>query len=163
MEPTTPPKTLVEQLNAFCQSDVKTVWTAKRLRTNREVCGFSYVENDMGEWVMMPTLCQNCQHTLQLAMSGEIYSNHSQKSKRTKETIMDTGRDAGRDTGRDTGKNNLYPSPLMPQQSYNTYQNETMQDESHDYLLYPTQSDSRNQGLEFYRPSLASSGCCQIL
>ena len=159
MDPTSPPKNLIEQLNSFCQSDVKTLWTAKRLRTNREVCGFSYVENDMGEWVMMPLLCGNCRHTLQLAMSGEIYNNHSHKPMRTKETKIGTTKDAS--------QNILYPSPLTPQQSdrhtYSTHQYDNIYDESRDYLLYPIQSDSRNQGLEFYRPSLASSGCCQIL
>lgn len=167
MEPTAPPKSLIEQLNSFCQSDVKTQWTAKRLRNSREVCGFSYVENDVGEWLMMPTLCPNCQHTLERAMSGEIYTNNSLKSMRTKETTIDTTRDTTRDTARDASQNILYPSPLTYQQSdrhrYETYQYNNTHDESSDYLLYPKQSDSRNHGLEFYRPSLASSGCCQIL
>ena len=166
MEPTAPPKSVIEQLNSFCQSDVKTQWTAKRLRNSREVCGFSYVENDVGEWLMMPTLCPNCQHTLELAMSGEIYATNSLKSMRTKETMIGTARDTTKDAARDVSQNILYPSPLTPQQSDGTratYQYATAHDESRDYLLYPIQSDSRNQGLEFYRPSLASSGCCQIL
>jgi hypothetical protein len=32
-----------------------------------------------------------------------------------------------------------------------------------DYLLYPSSYGDKQHELEFYRPSLASSGCCQIL
>ena len=146
MESSPPPKTLVEQLNAFCQSDVKTLWTAKRLRTNREVCGFSYVENDSGEWVMMPSLCPNCQHTIDQAIAG-IISDKLIPGKPTRlphkktQTVSETSIDR---------VSALYPSPLTS---------------SAEYLLYPGTSPNHteNQGLEFYRPSLASSGCCIIL
>ena len=149
MEPMAPPKSVIEQLNSFCQSDVKTQWTAKRLHTSPEVCGFSYVENASGEWLMMPTLCPNCQQTLELAMSGDIRTS---RSAQTNEESLSS-----------KTHNTLVPSPLIPPHTYNEYQYNTTQDESRDYLLYPIQFDSRNRGLEFYRPSLASSGCCQIL
>jgi hypothetical protein len=150
MEPTAPHKSIIEQLNAFCQSDIKTQWTAKRLRTSREVCGFSYVENDVGEWLMLPTLCPNCQQTIELAISGVISTHRSAK---TNETSLSS-----------KTPNTLVPSPLTPQHKYNEYPYDTTQDESSDYLLYNTTLDNSNcNGLEFYRPSLASSGCCQIL
>ena len=153
MDPTSPPKTLVEQLNAFCLSDVKTLWTAKRLRTNREVCGFSYVENDMGDWVMMPSLCPNCQHTLEHAIAGTISDKLipgklSRLPKKVSETSLGWH---GNTSCQETQSGyDLYPSPLTS---------------SAEYLLYPGKSHNGtdNQGLEFYRPSLASAGCCRIL
>ena len=169
MEPIAPHKSIIDQLNAFCQSDVKTNWTLKRLRTNREVCGFSYMENDSGEWVLMPLLCTNCQHTLDQAIAGIISfplnskptlrggcefrenavtvsdklipGKSSRLSKKLTKTVSETSMDR---------VHMVYPSPLTS---------------SAEYLLYPadTQNHTENQGLEFYRPSLASSGCCHIL
>jgi hypothetical protein len=149
MEPMAPPKSIIEQLNAFCQADVKTQWTAKRLHTSPEVCGFSYVENAAGEWLMMPTLCQNCQQTMELFISGDIRTS---RSAQTNEASLSS-----------KTHNTLVPSPLTPQHTYNEYEYNTTQDESRDYLLYTTRNNSNDNGLAFYRPSLASNGCCQIL
>jgi hypothetical protein len=145
-------KSLITQLNAFCQADVKTQWTQKRLRTSREVCGFSYVENSIGEWVMMPTLCPNCHNILGQAVKGLVveYNRSNQQSKKkvlNTETIFE------------------YPSPLVPLPG----ESETYDTDSN-YLLYPATSNSNYRGnngeqpkLEFYRPSLAAGGCCSIL
>lgn len=155
MDPTTPPKNIIEQLNSFCQADIKSLWTAKRLKSSRDVCGFSYVENDNGEWVMMPTLCSNCQYTLK----------HQSVSTQSKKSIIATA---------ESKFAYIYPSPLpsplhSPLPSLLTPSNDT---EFTDYLLYPKQTNKSNymnnnsnsEGLEFYRPSLASSiNCCQIL
>jgi len=146
MEPSTEPdritaKTLIAQLNAYCQADVKTLWTPKRLRNSREVCGFSYVENRTGEWIMMPTLCPNCHHILDQAISGLQPATAKPGQRKTKETAVD----------------NLLPTPLYPTQSDST---------DSDYLLYPAgkrHTNYKQDDLEFYRPSLASSGCCAIL
>lgn len=143
MDPTTPPKNIIEQLNAFCQADVKSQWTAKRLKSSRDVCGFSYIENAAGEWVMMPTLCQNCYYTLsqhQINNSRQSY----QGATNTKESSLSTLA--------------VIPSPLTPTRS--EYQ--TDDNTSTDYLLY--QQNKNNNGLEFYSPSLAANaGCCAIL
>jgi hypothetical protein len=149
MEPSTEPndritsKTLVCQLNEYCQADVKTLWTLKRLRNSREVCGFSYVENQYGEWIMMPVLCTNCQHILEKAICGlsVIIEPNKLKNKNTVETNI----------------NNLFSTPLEPPQTDAT---------DIDYLLYPATHNRTNnklEGLELYRPSLASGGCCAIL
>ncbi len=159
MDPTTPPKNIIEQLNSFCQADIKSQWTAKRLKASRDVCGFSYVENDAGDWVMMPTLCSNCQYTL----------NHQLASTQSNKKI---------NTTTETKFAYIYPSPLPSQLTTSndtqSYKQSGQQDDavSTDYLLYPKHNtrsnymnnNSNSDGLEFYRPSLASSiNCCQIL
>lgn len=149
MEPSNEPnngitaKTLVSQLNAYCQADVKTLWTQKRLRNSREVCGFSYVENQSGEWIMMPTLCPNCQNILEQVISGLQTDANKHSFAKTKETDVDI----------------LFPTPLFPTQSQSGAADT-------DYLLYPAgnrHTKYKEGSLEFYRPSLASNGCCSIL
>jgi len=141
MDPSNPPKSLVEQLNAFCQADVKSQWTAKRLKSSRDICGFSYIENDSGEWVMMPIICKNCSYIIsQYHINNTGYANGF--SLNTKETSLSTF--------------DIYPSPLeSEQQKYHVNDNT-----STDYLLY----QQNNRGLEFYRPSSAAHAkCCYIL
>lgn len=153
-------KSLITQLNAFCQADVKSLWTTKRLRNSREVCGFSYVENTAGEWVMMPTLCPNCYNILDQAIKGlECKKGNSsnqqhKKTQKTTETIFGSP----------------YPSPLSPLPSDSLKSNSELDKyvADTDYLLYPATGNTKikygdQPGLEFYRPSLASSGCCTIL
>ena len=151
MEPSNDPnekitvKILIDQLNAYCQADVKKLWTPKRLRTSRDVCGFSYVEKQVGEWIIMPTLCHNCHHILEQAISGLAAVVQPNKKKHTQNI--------------ETADDNLFPTPLIPIQS-KTSAADT------DYLLYPGTNGHTNyqqEGLEFYRPSFATSGCCSIL
>ncbi len=148
MDPTSPPRTLVEQLNAFCQADVKSQWTTKRLMSSRDVCGFSYIENDSGEWIMMPTLCQNCYITLYQYSTVKGNVNIARTPVQQKET-------------RETKLSNLdiIPSPLIhTQYNYNSEDNS-----STDYLLYPAKQNGND--LELYRPSLTSNAgsCCIII
>lgn len=147
MEPSNEPnnkitaKTLVSQLNAYCQADIKTLWTQKRLRNSHEVCGFSYVENQSGEWIMMPVLCPNCQHILDQVISGLQPDANKLSFAKTKETDVDI----------------LFPTPLFLTQSGTA---------DTDYLLYQASNRHtkyKQESLEFYRPSLASNGCCSIL
>lgn len=134
MNPSAPPKNIIEQLNSFCQADIKSLWTAKRLKVSRDVCGFSYVENDSGEWVMMPTICQNCNYIL-----SQLNTNNTGYIRETSLSKLD-----------------IYSSPLTPTQ--HKYQSDD--NTSADYLLY----QQNHNGLEFYRPSLAANtGCCYIL
>jgi hypothetical protein len=144
MDPTTPPKNIIEQLNAFCQADVKSQWTAKRLKSSRDVCGFSYIENEDGDWVMMPVLCQNCYYTLSQHQINTNTGYNKGFPTNTKESSLSTLA--------------VLPSPLTPTKPEYQVDDNT----STDYLLY--QQNKNNNGLEFYRPSLAANtGCCAIL
>lgn len=119
-----PQQNLVEQLNNFCQSDVKTKWTKNKLRTSREKCGFSYIENKEGDWIMMPSLCPNCDYILQsvnkqLSPVEEIkpkwfFTHHQQMA-----------------------DNNLLPSPMF------SNRNSGPDNSSMDYLIYSTDSQSK--------------------
>ena len=155
-------KSLITQLNAFCQSDVPTQWTTKRLRNNRDVCGFSYVENTAGEWIMMPSLCPNCHHILDSAIKGLTIKYGSDSRQQHKKTYKTT----------ETMFGTPYPSPIipLPSDSLKSGGESDKYNTDTDYLLYPATGNTKNNnkfdqqyGLEFYRPSLASSGCCIIL
>jgi len=152
-------KSVVAQLNAYCQADVKTLWTQARLRNSRAVCGFSYIENAMGEWVMMPTLCQNCQHTLEQVISGLHFAVEPVT---TKQIDTPTNKFWDRNVNRPAKNTNPGPCPfpLIP----------LNQPADTEYLLYPSTGynyqhnyQHNHDKLQFYRPSLATNGCCNII
>lgn len=139
------PVSIIDQLNAYCQSDIKTLWTLKRLNTNHEICGFTYVENMDGDWELMPTLCQNCNQIITYIINNMNVYNRDNNNCET-QTMSDKMSDIT--------LNNLFPSPIIP------LCNDT------DYLLYSNNNHDTLPGLKPYKNKSStklSLNCCSIL